>query len=36
MPDEVTTVTTNPCDPTDVVIEIRDAVYVKTSNSEPA
>ena len=35
MPDEVTTVTTNPGDPTDVVIEIRDAVYVKTSNSEP-
>lgn len=35
VPDEVTTVTTNPGDPTDVVIEIRDAVYVKTSNSEP-
>lgn len=27
-PDSITTVTTNPGDPTDVVIEIRDVVYV--------
>ena len=27
-PDNITTVTTNPGDPTDVVIEIRDVVYV--------
>lgn len=31
VPDEITTVTTNPGDPTDVVIEIRDVVYVETS-----
>ena len=31
VPDEITTVTTNPDDPTDVVIEIRDVVYVETS-----
>ena len=31
VPDEITTVTTNPDDPTDVVIEIRDTVYVETS-----
>lgn len=31
VPDEITTVTTNPNDPTDVVIEIRDVVYVETS-----
>ena len=29
-PDETTTVTTNPDDPTDVVIEIRDTVYVES------
>ena len=31
VPDEITTVTTNPGDPTDVVIEIRDVVYVESS-----
>ena len=31
VPDEVTTVTTNPDDPMDVVIEIRDVVYVESS-----
>lgn len=31
VPDEITTVTTNPGDPTDVIIEIRDTVYVETS-----
>ncbi len=31
VPDEITTVTTNPDDPTDVIIEIRDTVYVETS-----
>lgn len=31
VPDEITTVITNPDDPTDVVIEIRDVVYVETS-----
>ena len=31
VPDEITTVTTNPDDPTDVVIEIRDVVYVETT-----
>lgn len=31
VPGEITTVTTNPDDPTDVVIEIRDVVYVETS-----
>ena len=30
VPDEITTVTTNPDDPTDVVIEIRDTVYVES------